>query len=88
MTVIDITHYMDEAIQADEVCVMGDGVIMAQGTPLEVFAKTDVIAECGLELPVSAKIAERLKLAGLPLKDGILTKEELSENLCELLQKI
>ena len=88
MTVIDITHYMDEAVEADEICIMGDGVIMAQGNPSEIFAKKDVIKECGLELPVSAKLAEVLQKEGLPLPDGILTKEELSKSLCELLQKI
>ena len=88
MTVIDITHYMDEAVEADEVCVMGDGVIMAQGTPEEVFKQKEILTACGLELPVAAKIAEKLKAAGLPLEGEILTKEELSENLCELLQKI
>ena len=88
MTVIDITHYMDEAVEADEICIMGDGVIMAQGKPSEIFAKKDVIKECGLELPVSAKLAEALQKEGLPLPDGILTKEELSKSLCELLQKI
>ena len=88
MTVIDITHYMDEAVEADEICIISDGVIVAQGTPSEIFAKKDVIKECGLELPVSAKIADALKKEGLPLPDGILTKEELSKSLCELLQKI
>ena len=88
MTVIDITHYMDEAVEADEICIMGDGVIVAQGTPSEIFAKKDVIKECGLELPVSARITDALQEAGVPLPDGILTKEELSKSLCELLQKI
>ncbi len=88
MTVIDITHYMDEAVEADLVCVMGKGVILAKGTPEEVFAQKEIIKSCGLELPVSAKIAERLKDAGLPLGNGILTKESLSEKLCELLRKI
>lgn len=88
MTVIDITHYMDEAVEADEICIMGNGVIVAQGTPSEIFAKKDVIKECGLELPVSARLADSLKEAGVPLPDGILTKEELSKSLCELLQKI
>ena len=88
ITVIDITHYMDEAVEADEVCVMGDGVIMAKGTPEEVFKQKEILKACGLELPVSAKIAEKLKAAGLPLEGEILTKEELSEKLCELLQKI
>ena len=88
ITVIAITHYMDEAVEADEVCVMGNGVIMAQGTPSEVFKQKEVLTACGLELPVSAKIAERLISAGLPLPEGILTKEDLSAKLCELLQKI
>ena len=88
MTVIDITHYMDEAVEADLVCVMGKSVILAKGTPEEVFAQKEIIKSCGLELPVSAKIAERLKDAGLPLGDGILTKESLTEKLCELLRKI
>ena len=88
MRVIDITHYMDEAVEADLVCVMGKGVILAKGTPEEGFSKKEIIKSCGLELPVSAKIAERLKDAGLPLGDGILTKESLSEKLCELLRKI
>ena len=88
MTVIDITHYMDEAVEADEICIMGDGVIVAQGTPNEIFAKKDVIKACGLELPVAAKLADALQKAGVPLKNGILTKEELSESLCALLQKI
>lgn len=88
MTVVDITHYMDEAVEADLVCVMGKGVILAKGTPQEVFSQKEIIKSCGLELPVSAKIAEKLKEAGLPLADGILTKESLSEKLCELLRKV
>ncbi|MBE5741693.1 MAG: energy-coupling factor transporter ATPase [Clostridiales bacterium] len=88
MTVIDITHYMDEAVEADRVCVMGDGVIMATGTPKQIFANGEVLAKCGLELPVSAKIAQKLRENGLPIPDGILSKEELSKILCELLRKI
>lgn len=88
MTVIDITHYMDEAVEADEVCVMGDGVIMAKGTPKEIFAQKEVLKKCGLELPVAAKIADELRLAGIPIPEGILIKEDLSKALCELLQKI
>ena len=88
MTVIDITHYMDEAVEADEICIMGNGVLVAQGTPSEIFAQKDLIKACGLELPVSAKLADSLIKAGVPLPNGILTKEELSKSLCELLQKI
>ena len=88
MTVIDITHYMDEAIEADKVLVMGGGEIAAMGTPDEIFKRKDVLFACGLDLPVSAKIAEQLKELGLPIPDRIIEKEKLSKILCELLQKI
>ena len=88
ITIIDITHYMDEAVEADEVLILDDGVVVAQGTPAEVFAKEEIIAKSGLELPVSAKIANTLRAAGLPIEGVILTKEELSQKLCELLRKI
>ena len=88
MTVIDITHYMDEAIEADKVLVMGGGEIAAMGTPDEIFKRKDVLFSCGLDLPVSAKIAEQLRELGLPIPDRIIEKEKLSKILCELLQKI
>ena len=88
MTVIDITHYMDEAIEADRVCVLNDGEIALSGTPKEIFANRKALFSCGLELPVTAKIAEQLREQGIPLPDGILEKETLSEILCELLRKI
>ena len=88
MTVIDITHYMDEAVEADEVLILDDGVVVAKGTPEEVFAKEEIISRSGLELPGAAKIANSLRSAGLPIHGVILTKEELSARLCELLRKI
>ena len=87
-TIITITHYMDEAVEADEVLILDDCVVVAKGTPEEVFAKEEIISRSGLELPVAAKIANSLRSAGLPIHGVILTKEELSARLCELLRKI
>lgn len=86
MTVIVITHYMDEITDCSRVFVMGGGKLLAAATPKEIFANDELLERAGLELPIPAKIAKRLKAlgvdAGLPL-----TKEELKENLWTLLQK-
>ena len=87
LTVISITHYMDEAVDADEIIVLSGGEILAKGEPREIFKDTDLLRRAGLEPPRAAILAERLKAAGVPVKSGILTKEELADNLCELLQK-
>lgn len=87
-TIINITHYMDEVVRADKVYVVNDGEIVLSGTPKEIFAKTELLEECGLELPVSSKLANKLKQLNVNLPDGILTKEQLAEGLCVLKQKI
>lgn len=88
MTVIDITHYMDEAAEADYVYVLDGGKIRIQGKPEEVFARKTELRECGLELPRPALIAEKLRMAGVPLSSGILDAEALSEELCKSLANI
>lgn len=88
MTVIDITHYMDEAAEADYVYVLDGGKIRIQGKPEEVFARKTELRECGLELPHPALIAEKLRMAGVPLSSGILNAEALSEELCKSLANI
>lgn len=87
MTVIDITHYMDEALDADYVYVLSEGKLAASGTPEEIFADVPTLKKCGLELPRAALLASRLREAGVPVRDGILTKEELAEELCALLPR-
>ena len=87
MTVIDITHYMDEAAEADCVYVLDNGRIRLKGTPKEVFEKKEVLRACGLELPRAALIAEKLRRAGVPLSPDILDAEKLAEELCESLRK-
>ena len=88
MTVIDITHYMDEAAEADYVYVLDGGKIRIQGKPEEVFARKAELRECGLELPRPALIAEKLRMSGVPLSSGILDAEALSEELCKSLANI
>lgn len=88
MTVIDITHYMDEAAEADYVYVLDGGKIRIQGKPEDVFARKTELRECGLELPRPALIAEKLRMAGVPLSSGILNAEALSEELCKSLANI
>lgn len=87
MTVITITHYMDEAVNASRVMVISDGNIVKDGTPSEVFNNSQELLKYGLELPRATYIANNLIEKGLPLKRGILTAEELTEELCELFQR-
>ena len=87
ITVIDVTHYMDEAAEADEIFVLNGGKIIKSGTPEEVFKDKAALAAAGLALPRPAIVAERLKAAGIPIPDGILKKEKLAEALCKSLQK-
>ena len=83
MTVILITHYMDEAISADRIVVMNEGEVILDGAPYEVYKQTDIIREAGLELPVAARVSEELIKKGYPIK-FCLTDEELAEEICRL----
>ena len=88
VTVIAITHYMEEVLHADKVFVVNDGGIAMQGTPAEIFRRAKEIKKMGLELPLAAYIAEKLRQRGVPVPEGIMTEEELAEALCVLLPKI
>ena len=83
MTVILITHYMDEAINADKVIVLNEGELLLSGTPREVFNARDVIKRSSLELPVASAVAVKLKDIGFDVGFA-LTDEELVENICKL----
>ena len=88
VTVINITHYMDEVVDADTVYVLNRGQVALKGTPEQVFAQKEKLNGLGLELPLSAVVADRLISLGVSLPKGILTKERLSEELCALKSKI
>ncbi|OCN01290.1 energy-coupling factor transporter ATPase [Clostridium sp. W14A] len=76
ITVVLITHYMDEAVGADRVIVMDDGRILTQGTPREVFSQVELLKAHQLDVPQATELIYRLKAAGIPLPDGVLTIEE------------
>ena len=84
ITVLLITHYMEETVDADRVIVMQKGKVTIDGTPREIFSRTEEVRDAGLTLPQAAQLAGRLKEAGIPLPDGILTAEELTEELARL----
>ncbi len=86
ITVILITHYMEEVIYADKVYVMDKGHVAMQGTPREVFSQVEKLKELRLDVPQVTLLAYELKKAGLPLPDGILTREELVKELTALKQ--
>ena len=79
ITVVIITHFMDEAMLADRIIVMQEGKLAADGAPREIFAKTDFIRQAGLELPLATEVAEYLREAGMRLPKSILTDDELVE---------
>lgn len=87
ITVIWITHFMEEAAQADRVLVITDGEIRLSGKPAEVFDQVDAMREMHLDVPHMTALAGELRAAGMPLKKGVLTVEELAEEverLCPL----
>ena len=84
VTVILITHYMEEVIYADKVIVMDDGKVVMQGTPGEIFSQVDMLKKYRLDVPQVTLLAHELKKAGLDLPAGILSIEELVDNLCQL----
>ena len=81
ITVILITHYMEEIIHADRAIVMDKGHIAMEGTPREIFSQVDQLKALRLDVPQVTLLAHELKLSGVPLPDGILTTEELVQAL-------
>lgn len=88
VTVLWITHFMEEAAKCDRVIVMDQGRVMMGGTPRQVFSDAEKIEQYGLEAPDMAKLADALRKEGLDLKDGIITVDEMEVELCRLLSKI
>ena len=82
VTVILITHYMEEVIHADRVFVMDGGNLVMEGTPREIFSQVDTLKEYRLDVPQVTLLAHELKNAGADIPDGILTTEELVNALC------
>ena len=87
ITVLLITHYMEEAIDADRIIVMDGGRIVMDGKPAEIFSRVKELKAYGLDVPQVTELAYELKEARMPLSDGILTREQLVRELEPLLKK-
>ncbi len=86
ITVLLITHYMEEVIDADRVIVMDDGHLVMDGTPKEIFSRVEELKSYRLDVPQVTELAYELKKAGVGLPDGILTIDELMKFLLPVLQ--
>ena len=84
VTILLITHYMEEVVDADYVYVMEKGRIIMDGTPREIFSQVDKLKEHRLDVPQATLVADELRKAGLPIPAGILTREELVEEIMKL----
>lgn len=84
VTVILITHYMEEVVDADQVFVMDDGRIVMHGTPREIFSRVDELKKHRMDVPQVTMLADELIHRGVDLPKGILRREELVEALCRL----
>lgn len=87
ITVVWITHFMEEAAQADRLLVMDEGRIALEGTPRQVFTQADRVRSLGLDVPEMTELGAKLKNDGLDLPEGILTVEEMVVALCRLKSK-
>ena len=85
ITVLHITHYMEEAVQADRVIVMDKGRKVLEGTPKEVFRNVKMLKEIGLDVPYMTELATSLREEGIEINDDILTVDEMVVKLCRLL---
>ena len=83
-TIILITHFMNEAVQADRVAVMEEGKLILEGPPRDVFNQVDTMKSLGLDVPQVTELAARLEAVGVPLPDGILDREEFVSALCRV----
>ena len=86
ITVVSITHYMEEAAQADRVLVMSKGNVVMEGTPKEVFSQTEKVRALHLDVPQAAELRDELVKAGIPMPEGIIDTGECAQALYELLQ--
>ncbi len=85
ITIVLITHYMDEAAQADRVIVIDSGKILIEGEPCEVFTQTKLLRDHGLDVPQAVELAQRLRAEGFDMSDGILDPKECAQAIAKLI---
>lgn len=81
ITIVIITHFMEEAVTADRVVVMKNGVKLQEGTPREIFTQVDTLKDLGLDVPVAAEVASKLIQKGVDIPKDIITNDELGDAL-------
>ena len=84
ITIVLITHYMDEAAQADRIVVIDEGKVKMEGTPREIFPQVERMKSIGLDVPQVTELAYELKKAGININEKILNVDEMVEELCQL----
>lgn len=88
ITIVLITHFMEEAVTADHILVIDRGVLKMEGTPREIFSQADKVTEIGLDVPVPADLARRLRKKGMAVSEKCMTDGELGEALCPFVSKM
>ena len=88
ITIVLIAHFMEEAVTADHILVIDRGVLKMEGTPREIFSQADKVTEIGLDVPVPADLARRLRKKGMAVSEKCMTDEELGEALCPFVSKM
>lgn len=88
ITIVLITHFMEDAVTADHILVIDKGVLKMEGTPREIFSQADKVTEIGLDVPVPADLARRLRKKGMAVSEKCMTDEELGEALCPFVSKM
>lgn len=88
ITIVLITHFMEEAVTADHILVIDKGVLKMEGTPREIFSQADKVTEIGLDVPVPEDLARRLRKKGMAVSEKCMTDEELGEALCPFVSKM
>lgn len=88
ITIVLITHFMEEAVTADHILVIDRGVLKMEGTPREIFSQADKVTEIGLDVPVPTDLARRLRKKGMAVSEKCMTDEELGEALCPFVSKM
>ncbi|MBQ3150532.1 MAG: energy-coupling factor transporter ATPase [Clostridia bacterium] len=83
ITIVFITHFMEEAVQADRIAVMSDGRIIGIDTPKNIFNNETILAKAGIELPPAAKLAKKVRESGISIDNGVLTVEQCAKALFE-----
>ena len=83
ITVVLITHFMEETVNADRIIIMNDGHVLLDGAPEEVFAESDLIREASLDVPLMAELSHKLRELGVEVPQNIITEEKMVEFICQ-----